>query len=83
MKKFSVGLFSAMLAGWSLSANTPFTVTNQEDLQISWRGKPLVIGEKFNYLEQNGFAGSEKRNEERGSPAQERAPEGSRGKGKA
>ena len=58
----TAALCSAMFSA-AVAADAPFAITNEENLQISWRGKPLVIGEKFNYLQQDGFAGVEKRSE--------------------
>ncbi|MBE6370347.1 MAG: hypothetical protein E7056_09365 [Lentisphaerae bacterium] len=62
-KIFSCAVLAVSLATFSAAAEQPFQITDSDNLQISWHGKPLVISEKFSGLGQEGFAQSEKRQE--------------------
>ena len=55
-------LFAAVFTSNSYGAG-PFTITNENNLAISWRGKPLIRGEYFSCLTGNGFDVKSKRSE--------------------
>ncbi len=66
MKRLFSTLLTAIALSAAAAADAPFAITSEENLQIAWRGKALVIGEEFNYLGQEGFAGAGKRTEKIG-----------------
>ncbi len=62
--KFRHWLPAALLSvGLAATAaeNAPFAVTNDSNLKVSWHGKPLVVGEYFTWLDNEGFAKAENR----------------------
>ena len=63
IKHLPAAALMAVLLLPSAMAETPFKITNSDNLQISWRGKPLVVSEKFSCLGSDGFADSQKRQE--------------------
>lgn len=67
MKKSLIYLIAAYIfalltipSSWA----APFAVTNENNLSISWQGRPLIRSERFSALAPNGFAKCQKRSEE-------------------
>ena len=56
-------LLVAALATSMFAQETPFKLTNDDNIHLEWRGTPLILGENFSYLGKDGFASGEKREE--------------------
>lgn len=65
LRHFFPALLTVLAA--TVTAETPFTVTDDANLHIDWHGQPLIVGERFSMLPDNGFPAAASRTEEIGS----------------